>query len=460
MPVPGNLRMMVKYCTVVLIAVTICAAGASALTKASTPIYRAQASLYFSLDVNKSATDLNQGSTYLQSQMPSFAQLATSPKVLTPVISELHLNLTDSQLAGSISVSTPANTVILQVNAASPSGRMAADIANSVASYTRQAVQEAGPKDATGTPIVLVQPIESAILPDSPSSPNDNLNLTVGVLLGVLLGVLTLIVWRTYDKKVRYAADIDSLTATRILGSVEKGVRSEEMGGLMIQNPSGPEAEEYRRLRENLRAVIGRQDVVSIVLTSVRSTGPSTVPYELGLAFAETGASVLVVDADLRKGPRTVTGAAEPQRGLARFLTDENVDLDDAIQRDSGLGFDVLSSGGGSKNPGKLVASSRMSDLVKALQSQYEVIIISCAPARTAADASVLAGLTAGVVLTVEPGRTRQPQLIESVNVLQSSGALVLGAVVTRHRRKWIKRSIPSAMRTKLHGTRSERVPE
>jgi Mrp family chromosome partitioning ATPase len=200
-----------------------------------------------------------------------------------------------------------------------------------------------------------------------------------------------------------------------------------------------------------LWAVIGRQDSSSFVLAPVRRTGPSNFLQNLGLTIAETGASILLVDANLREESHEMAGAADSKPGLARLLTDESLALDDAVQRGGVTGFDFISAGGICENPGRLMASTRMSDLLKAAKSEYEMIIISCAPARTAADASVLAGLTDGVVLTVEPGHWWQRQFTETLDLLRSSGAVVLGTVVTRRRSRRIQRPAPPAKTAKLH---------
>jgi succinoglycan biosynthesis transport protein ExoP len=64
------------------------------VSQAAIPSYRSTATLYFSLSAGDSGNDLNQGSTYTQSQMLSFAELATSDTVLAPAIQALDLDVT------------------------------------------------------------------------------------------------------------------------------------------------------------------------------------------------------------------------------------------------------------------------------------------------------------------------------------------------------------------------------
>ena len=46
-------------------------------------------------------TDLAQGSTFAEKQMSSYAEVATSPRVLAPVIEQLGLRTTPKELAES-----------------------------------------------------------------------------------------------------------------------------------------------------------------------------------------------------------------------------------------------------------------------------------------------------------------------------------------------------------------------
>ena len=72
---------------------TVLGAGiAFGISLSTTPTYVSRATLYFSIGQGNSGSDLNQGTTYAQNQMLSFAQLATSSRVLDPVIQRLRLS--------------------------------------------------------------------------------------------------------------------------------------------------------------------------------------------------------------------------------------------------------------------------------------------------------------------------------------------------------------------------------
>src|SRR5215211_2341042 len=74
--------------------------------------YTATTQLFFTV-AGKSVSDLAQGSDFAANQMTSYAEVATSPIVLEPVISDLGLPTTPAALRESIEATVPFHTVIL-----------------------------------------------------------------------------------------------------------------------------------------------------------------------------------------------------------------------------------------------------------------------------------------------------------------------------------------------------------
>src|SRR5438876_474954 len=69
-----------------------------------------------------------------------------------------------------------------------------------------------------------------------------------------------------------------------------------------IADPQGPAAEAYRTLRTNLRFASINQRVQAILFTSAGpDEGKSTTLANLGVAAAQAGARVALVDCDLRR---------------------------------------------------------------------------------------------------------------------------------------------------------------
>ena len=115
----------------VLIIALVTLALASTVTLVMPKKYTATTRLFIAV-AGDSVSDLAQGSDFAEKQMASYAEVATSPQVLEPVINRLGLRTTPKELAESVEATVPADTVILEIAATDPDPTRAAQIANAV----------------------------------------------------------------------------------------------------------------------------------------------------------------------------------------------------------------------------------------------------------------------------------------------------------------------------------------
>ncbi|NTW38912.1 MAG: capsular biosynthesis protein, partial [Cellulomonadaceae bacterium] len=234
----------------------------------SEPVYRSSASLYFSLSVGQSASDLNQGNTYTQSQMLSFAQLATMPIVLDPVIERLGLDTTSQQLASSVSASRAQETSILDISAASRSAATAADVANAVAAQLVVVVEDLALRDANGDSTVNAKQVKDAQVPLYPIAPNTRRNVLAGFVVGILAGLLLAYLRDVLDTRVRRPDDVTAVAKVPVLGQISRIPGRSSQRPAVVLGVSESHAEEFRRLRTNLRFLSVDTEGLCLVISS------------------------------------------------------------------------------------------------------------------------------------------------------------------------------------------------
>ncbi|MGG7507703.1 polysaccharide biosynthesis tyrosine autokinase [Plantibacter sp. YIM 135249] len=424
---------LVKRGWYLLVAATLLGAGvAGGLSLLATPVFSSTASLYFSLSQGNSASDLNQGSTYTQNQMLSFAQLATSAMVLDPVIDDLGLDKNATQLGRRVTVTTPQNTVILNVVVTDRSGQVAADIANGVADQLVKSVEAIAPRDAQGKTTVSATTIDAAVVPQYQSSPDKPKNVVLGALIGFVAGLLIILLRELIDNRVRTPESLAAISSAPLLGRLDRLSKRERDGLAMLDDPRGPTAEAFRQLRSSLQFVAMSKKRLSVVVTSsIAGEGKSTVAINLALTLAETYPKVIVVDADLRRPMIAEYTQLEGAGGLTTVLV-EDADLDAVIQQWAVPGLHVLPAGTIPPNPSELLSSTAMARLVERLVERYDVVIIDSAPVLSVADASILSQLVDGTVIVADTTQVRRAQLSETLDSLAKSGAKVLGVVLNK----------------------------
>ena len=151
------------------------------------PSYSASTSLLFAVSGGNSATDLNQAATYLQREMASYTRVATSPRVLQPVITQLGLPDTPTSLAANVKVTNPTTTVLLDISVTRPDAEQAAQIANAISAQLKTVVEEMAPTQTEGgvrRSTVQVTLLNEAVAPTIPAG----MSLPVTGVLGVFAG--------------------------------------------------------------------------------------------------------------------------------------------------------------------------------------------------------------------------------------------------------------------------------
>ena len=131
-------------------------------------------------------------------------------------------------------------------------------------------------------------------------------------------------------------------------------------------------SEAYRQLRTSiLLSTAGHPPKSLLITSSLPSEGKTTTATNTAISLAQTGAKVLIIDADMRR-PRlhSVFNIANGE-GLSTLLSSESTDADIArvVKTDDGTQLSLLTSGPIPPNPAELIGSDQMANLLKKLQN-------------------------------------------------------------------------------------------
>ncbi|MET4099771.1 capsular exopolysaccharide synthesis family protein [Agrococcus sp. UYP10] len=423
-----------KFWAVVVGMTLVGGAAGFALSSATPPQFQSRASLYFALNEGTSGADLNQGSAYTQNQMLSFARLATSSRVLDLVIDDLDLQTTPRDLARSIAVTIPQDTVILDVIATSGQPERAAAVANSVAEQLAVVVLEVGADSVEGAATISASVIDDAVAPTVQTVPNKTRDALLAAAIGFLLGVLTAFVATVADTRVRNEAAVARVTDLPVLGVVTRATRGVGAGLIVAREPHDPVSEDMRRIQSALAfTTLDGTSRRLLITSSSPGEGKSTFSTNLAVTLADSGDRTLVIDADLRRPRVDELFGLDGSVGLTTALMG-GIELSRAIVGWREHGPDVLTSGALPPNPATVVTSEAFRSVLDDAADRYDVVIIDSPPVLTVADSNLIAPLADGVVIVVDASKTRRPQLANTIRSLESAGGRILGIVLNRAR--------------------------
>ena len=406
--------------------------GVSARTA---PTYTATTTVYVSAQAGASVTDLNQGASYIARQMTSYAEVARSPWVLEPVIERLGLDDRASSLRGDVRADVRGgDTQLISVEVTRGDPDEAAVIADEVAAELSTAISTLSPAREDGSPSVVVTVVSPAVAPSSPTAPNEQRNLALGLAAGLVLGLGWAGLRSTLDPRVRTLDDVRRVVDLPVLATVTRSRRRLARRESVVARPLTTRAEEFRQLRTNLRFFDATRRPRTIVITSARAgEGKSLAAVNLAAALAESGVRVCLVDADLRHPSVARYLRIDGSLGLTSVLIGEAA-LPEVLQPVGTDGLQVVASGPTAPNPSDLLGSDAMARVIDELLMDFDVVVLDCAPVLPVTDAIVLSTLTDGILLTVGVGLVHREQLREALDRLRTIDARVLGLVVNRLR--------------------------
>ena len=413
----------------VLVGILVGVLGAASVIVTTPRQYTSTTQLFFATTSAQSNSDISQGSTFAQQQMKSYAQVATSPSVLQPVIDRLGLGTTPAKLADRVTATVATSTVVLELSVQESSPALAQQVATEVAKQLTVVVEGLSPARADGTQSIKITVVSPAALPVAPSSPKTMQNLALGLLAGLVVGIAAAFLRENFDTRIRSPQDLEGLELP-IVGMLPNS--SDKVRQEMVRKGdfSSPWAEAVRRLRTNLQFVSAASGgSVFLITSSIPQEGKTTTGIALASALASTGTRVLLVDADLRRPRVAEELGIESTVGLTSVLIGR-ADLADVVQPWQDSTLDVLPCGHRAPNPSELLGSQRMGDLVAEMAAAYDVVIVDGPPTLPVTDAAVLSKWTNGVIIVARADLARKPQVGATLQAFEQVGATVLGFVV------------------------------
>jgi len=190
--------------------------------------------------------------------------------------------------------------------------------------------------------------------------------------------------------------------------------------------------EAYKIARTNLMFTFaGETGCKKVLVTSSDiSEGKSTSTINLAITFAQTGARVLVMEADLRR-PKIHQYLSMPNdAGMAECLGGFK-ELDEVIQHVDAYGMDCITGGSIPPNPSELLVSPAMKDVMDKLSERYDYIFVDSPPINVVADSASIASLMTGTLIVVKQNHTTDDALGHAIANLEFSQVKILGYLLT-----------------------------
>jgi tyrosine-protein kinase len=275
--------------------------------------------------------------------------------------------------------------------------------------------------------------VEMAVPNTYPVRPQPMNTTMLGAVVGLMLAAGIVFLIEYLDDTIKSPKEITDLFNLKVIGYIAE--MSKDMTGegavYVDLEPRSPITEAFRSLRTNIEfSNVDEQPKTIMVASANPSEGKTTVAVNLAMVFAQSGKKVVLVDADMRRPMVHRYLGLSNRIGLSDVILDSGATKGiERPWRDTGLS--VITSGSLPPNPAELLSSRNMLRFIEYLNQEKHISVID-SPPFLVSDATLLAAKVDGVVLVVQPGKTRASALAASLEQLDRVNANVLGVVFNR----------------------------
>jgi len=294
--------------------------------------------------------------------------------------------------------------------------------------------------------------IDQASIPPYPVLPKKRSALIFGFLGGLIGGIALAFFFESLDDTIRTSDDAENVSQLPTLAVIPHFVITTRKGGpattpaakveqqrllkvspdlVSYVDPQSIAAEGFRTFRSSiLLSAVDHEPRLLLITSSFAAEGKSTCAANLGISFAQRSAKVLLVDTDLRKGTLHMKFRLSNRAGLSTLLSREsgNEAYENPLPELPNL--TVLSRGPIAPNPGEMLASRAMEEMLAQWRNDYEHVILDSSPILAVADTLSIAPQVDAAFILVRAGVTRKRALIRVREQLRRASARVLGTVI------------------------------
>jgi len=391
---------------------------------------------------SKDNVDYNVG--YAQRLIGTYVEMAKSG----PVIDELSKYV---DTLPKIDAKVVLDTELIQISAEDEDPARAQFAVNKLAQLLVAESKKLYSEDVNPVSIYVV---ESAEIPQIPSSTSPFVVIGLGIAIGIIGGLGVALLFEALDTRLYSPKQIEAFTQLPLLGDIPDDPDRQPEDGLFEDSPL--HIESFGRLRTNLFSQIDKKEISTLLIASpVAQDGRSVITANLALSIAQANHTVVVVDANLRWPTIHKLYSLDNKQGLSDFLQQRSK-LSDIVHPTKYPGIHVITSGPLPPNPVELLSSDQMKLAIAQLKQQFDVILVDSPASLTVTDPAVIAPVVDGVLLVIRQGWVRREVAQSTLKNLFNVNANLIGVIVNRTAERTSSRF---SKQRSVRGTKSTGLP-
>ena len=255
--------------------------------------------------------------------------------------------------------------------------------------------------------------------------------LLMGLFGGLAAGIGILLILDQADDRITSFSEFQSKFHEHSIGQIPK---QKPVNGLVEHlQPNDVRhsfAEALRAVRSSIffLPVEGVPPKVFLITSGAPNEGKSTVSVNLSITMAFSGAKVLLIDADFRRGCLHDEFGLTNEKGISDVLA-RKTSIDEIIQATPVENLSLMSRGKSVAHPGELFLGKQMDLFLKEIYSRFDYIIFDSCPVLAADDTTSLAPKIDATIFVVRFASSSSRNSRKALDLLKERQANVIGVI-------------------------------
>jgi tyrosine-protein kinase len=431
------IQIVIKWLWLIVLGTSLAAGVAYGVSSCLPPVYSASVSLLIR-SARQGGDDY--GTIYVNQYLAAtYSELMTKRPIIERAVLDLGLDPAEmNKLMNRIEVWVVPNTSVIRLTIEDSDPRLAMDLANRIVAVFIEAQRD--PRERREQDILVVEP---ATLPIDPVAPRVLFNTAIATAGGAILAVGVAFLSEYLDDTLSAQKDIDHTLSLPVLAVIPRlwPLQERDRTPITLTAPMSPVSEAYYTLYTRIQASHDDTRTVSrtiLVTSPVSWKEKDRVVADLGVAMAQSGLKILLVDADLRHSQLHQVFELPNERGLSTLLAGDT-DIESCIASTDTPNLSVLCSGPLSVGPSAPLGSQQVTWLVEELAKHGDMILFDAPPVLATNHTLALASRVDGTVLAVKSHSTRQEAAVQALDRLRDVRTHVLGVALIKVQNRWFR---------------------
>jgi capsular exopolysaccharide synthesis family protein len=280
------------------------------------------------------------------------------------------------------------------------------------------------------------------------SMTSESQRMLFGAAIGFFVGLAILILIEVLSSRIRDVPATEGAARMPVIAEIPvvRMERGEKFRVATMLDPTSLMSEAYRSLRtslvamwqrhpKNYRSATAQGEVAPPALRTLLVTSPgpaegkSISAVNLAAAFAESGMSVLVIDADFRRPQLHKYFQGSPMPCVLDLAPNATAADSEAVMQESGIpNVRFISSAPTRTDPGHAIAAAKHAATLG--KEVVDLVIVDSPPILLANDAAELSTFVDATVVMARAGWTRRGGVVAAADLLRRLEATVVGIVL------------------------------